>query len=334
MKKLGVIILSLFATACCVIDDDLSVCDVDFVINYALELRADITTQLETELNEEADSTARKAIAQWLEPIFTDHVKDVDLRFFLSQTDELAYLIKEEVNDNKTSYTIQLPKENYMHLGVANIVDNRQVQLSGEEHSGTMWVKTNNGDKLPSMNTGVFSARLPMEVHDSISQSFTVHLYMVNAAVALVLDPSDCADIVSINGLMAGAADGFAVCDSAYAYNRDYYVIMDRVEEKQPQKAPQPTPTQIMETKPRLCLGAVALPTRNGKKWYLTTTSVLTDNRRTTTTLTFYEPLKAGELKIVKCKIGEGGEVKPADSDVGVSIELDWKQGGDHNIAL
>lgn len=333
MKKLGIVILSLFATACCVIDDDLSGCDVDFVINYTLELRTDIQAQLETELVADADSSVRKALEQWLSPIFTDKVKDVDLRFYLNETDEVAYLIKEEINDNRTSYKIRLPKENYMHLGVANIAGNDQVQLSGAEHSTTMRVGVTNEEKVASMNTGVFSARMPMEVHDSISQHFTVHLYMVNAAVALVLDPSECADIVSISGYMTGASDGFTLRDSTFSYKHDYLVIMDKVEH-QATEAPQKVTARYAEEKPRACLGAVAMPTRNGKKWSLIATTTLTDYRHTTTTLTFNEPLKAGELKIVQCKMSPTGQLDPEDVEVGATVTLDWKPGSDIEIEL
>ncbi len=333
MKRLGIVILSLLATACCVIDDDLSVCDVDFVINYTLELRTDMKAQLEAELVADADSSVRQALEQWLSPVFTDKVKDVDLRFYLNETDEVAYLIKEEINDNRTSYNIHLPKENYMHLGVANIAGNDQVQLSGVEHSTSMRLGVKTEDKIPSMNTGVFTARLPMEVHDSISQSFTVHLYMVNAAVALVVDPSECADIVSISGLMNGASDGFATRDSTYSYEHGYMVIMDKVE-YQTTQAPQKMSTRYAEEKPHVCLGAVTMPTEKGKKWQVITTTTLTDYRHTTTTLTLNEPLKAGELKIIQCKMTPTGEVDAVDSDVSVSVNLDWKPGDNHDLEL
>lgn len=332
MKKLGIVILSLFAAACSVIDDDLRGCDVDFVINYTLELRTELKAQLETELVADADSSVRKALEQWLSPVFTDKVKDVDLRFYLNETDEVAYLIKEEINDSRSSFTIHLPKENYMHLGVANFKGNDQVQLSGVEHSTTMRVGITDSAKVPSQNTGVFSARLPMEVNDSTSQFFKVHLYMVNSAVALVLDPSDCADIVSISGVMIGAADGFTVRDSTYSYQRDYQVIMDKVETKT--HTPHKMPTRYAEEKPHVCLGAVTMPTRPGKKWMLVTTTTLSDNRHTTTTLTFKEPLKAGELKIVQCTLSPKGELDPDDVEVGATVTLDWKEGSDIEIEL
>ena len=82
----------------------------DFVINYTLELRTELKAQLETELVADADSSVRKALEQWLSPVFTDKVKDVDLRFYLNETDEVAYLIKEEINDSRSSFTIHLPK--------------------------------------------------------------------------------------------------------------------------------------------------------------------------------------------------------------------------------
>lgn len=57
-------------------------------------------------------------------------------------------------------------------------------------------------------------------------------------------------------------------------------------------------------------------------------------DRYTKTTLYVQEPLRAGELRIIKCKINNRGEVVPNLHNVGASVELDWKPGGDHNIDI
>ncbi len=46
------------------------------------------------------------------------------------------------------------------------------------------------------------------------------------------------------------------------------------------------------------------------------------------------EPLKAGELRIIKGYIDSDGVVRTEDPKVGVSVTLDWGDGGDHQIDL
>ena len=40
------------------------------------------------------------------------------------------------------------------------------------------------------------------------------------------------------------------------------------------------------------------------------------------------QPLLAGYLKIIKMKMKQDGSLTPESHDVGVSVTLDWKQGG------
>lgn len=290
-----------------------------------MELHTEMSVQLKTELIAEADSSVRNAIEAWLAPVFTDKAKDVDLRFFTDETDEMAHQIREEINDNRTSYTIYLPKENYMHLAVANIADNRQVQLSEGEHSTTMRLAMPQTRDVPSLNTGIFTARLPMMVNDSTNQVFEVHLYMVTAAVVLVLDPGSCPDLVSVSGLMHGAADEFLVRDSSFTYSAQASIMMDNIPVKKSAPAIQRHLTADNE---RLCLGAVSLPTEDNKNWKIVATATLTNNRHTTTTLTVNEPLQAGTLRILQCKVYDNGEIQPVSkTGVGASVELDWDEG-------
>lgn len=50
---------------------------------------------------------------------------------------------------------------------------------------------------------------------------------------------------------------------------------------------------------------------------------------------TVYEnPLKAGEMQIIKVKLNDEGGVVTENPEVGVSVELDWKPGGDFDIEI
>ena len=320
------------------IDDDMSVCGVDMVINYKLQLYTELSVQLQTELDAEAEKPVRDALEKWLEPIFTDKAKDVDLRFFSDAEDEIKHQIQEEINDNKTSYTIYLPKENYTHLAVANFKDNGQLRLFGGEHSTTMELRQIETGDIPCSKTGVFTARLPMNVNDSTT-NFEVHLYMVSCAVALVIDPSQCPDLVDIEGSVQGTADKFIIRDSVFVYDdRAPRILMENITiEKSNTQARKLRAEE--ENTDRLCLATVGMPSEDENQWSIRVVSTLTNNRHTTTSLLVETPLKAGTLRIFKCQMKSNGELVPdtgdADSqDVGAIVDLDWQEGGDQEIEL
>ena len=339
MKKLLAILFPLCFVACALIDDDLSVCGEEMVINYQMQLRTDLSAQLQTELAEAEDSLVREALKQWLSAVFSDKAKDIELHFFSAEEDIIRRRIQDVIDASQTSYTIKLLPEVYMHLALANIADNHQIALMGNEHSKTMELGLPNKTVLQSMNTGVFTARLPMLVEDK-SASFDVYLYMVNAAVALVIDTTACDALESMSGTLNDGACKFIVRDSLFDYSRTCAFQLENVTVNKPSGAPQPKTNRgksVADTPIRACLAAVGMPTRNDQPWTVTHTATLTGNRHTTTTLTIEEPLEAGTLRVIKLWMDKDGELKPeaeSEKEVGVTVTLDWKDGGEHNIDL
>lgn len=325
--------MSAFATAgCSLIDDDLSVCGESMLLDYQLQLHTELSMQLQTELMTEQEAPVRKALENWLAPIFTDHAKDIDLRFFSSENDEISKYIHDVINDNRTSYTIYLPSMNYMHLAVANIEDDSQVHLTGGEHSQTQKLTLSSGE-LHSLKTGVFSARLPMDVNDTTTH-FEVHLYMVSAAVVLVVDETNCPGIIGMVGQMDGSAESFSVRDSVYYYTHPRTINMEGIA-VQSGGAAMPSKNMPAAASPFRCLGAVAFPTQNDTTWSVTAVADLGGDRHTTTTITLDDPLKAGTLRIIRCDMKPNGELVPVTtSDVGATVELDWDDGGGHEIEV
>jgi hypothetical protein len=59
-----------------------------------------------------------------------------------------------------------------------------------------------------------------------------------------------------------------------------------------------------------------------------------TDGTVTETILDIDEPLKAGDLKVIKGELDDEGAVRPYDSTVGVSVTLDWNSGGTYTPEL
>ena len=321
------------------IDDDMSVCGVDLILNYKLQLHTELSVQLQTELVTEAEKPVRDVLEKWLEPVFTDKAKDVDLRFYTDKEDNVEHQIIEEINDNRSSYTIYLPKENYMHLAVANIADNSQVYLLNGEHSATMELRLSEEGDIPSANVGLFTARLPMNVNDSTTE-FEVHLYMVSSAVALVIDPSACPDLVSLLGSVQGMADRFMVRDSIFSYDRAPRMLMENIIDINNNKnAGARKALSASEQSELLCLATVGLPSEDDNYWSVRVTATLTGNRHTVTALTVETPLPAGTLRIIKCQMNKNGELEPipdsdGSNDVGATVELDWSEGGDFDVEM
>ena len=55
----------------------------------------------------------------------------------------------------------------------------------------------------------------------------------------------------------------------------------------------------------------------------------------TETILSGSEPLRAGTLTIIRTNLHEDGAIMPiASPEVGASVTLDWKKGGEHNIDI
>lgn len=327
------ILVPLILAACSLIDDDLSVCAEDVTLVYQLQLHTEVSVQLQTELAAVLEQPVRHALEQWLKPVFGGEELAVDLRFFSLETDELRHRMQELLRDDHRRYTVTLPKENYMHLAVARTDSNSQVSTFQGEHSASMELQLPEQPNLPSLNAGVFTARLPIEVTDSVRE-IDVNLYMVDAAVALVIDTVSCVDLRDMNAYMTGSANSFSVLDSTYSYTVSPNIWFERV----PLSGQSASPVRCTvrkEDSPYTCMAVIGMPTADNQEWSIRFTSTLTYNRHTATTLTVSEPLTAGALKIIKLQMNADGELTPVgNSEVGATVELDWSKGGDHEVEL
>ena len=164
---------------CSVIDDDLSDCnqEEELRLDYELRLITNMTTELQTQLTTITEMGVADALKAHLKDIFSDFAHDVDLSFYDTEGDLSCQLHKSDIMDaNQTSYTLTLPMRKYMHLAVANIVDNTVVGLADAGYSNTSKLHQTEGSTLDSHSTGLFTARQPMEVLSGVNQTFNVRL--------------------------------------------------------------------------------------------------------------------------------------------------------------
>jgi hypothetical protein len=179
-----------------------------------------------------------------------------------------------------------------------------------------------------------------MEVLGNVSQNFDVHLYMANCAAALVIDPKNYGSIDEVRVYSTGFATGFSICDSVYHYDRQPPIVrtslvkLDGVGEQAfcSVTFPSPEPSRaatrtIIETEEPF----IAEPS-DEVLWEFRVYVPIKGNTRgeesiTETILPLKVPLRAGELKIIKCRIGDQGEIIPENPEIGTSVTLNWQSG-------
>lgn len=336
-RYIVMLLAALLLTACSTIDDDLSDCGNDFKLDYEMRLVTNITTELNTQLNTAADASVANALRSHLEEIFTDYARDVDLSFYDTENpqDRLSH-DQHVMNASEKSYTLYLPMREYMHLAVANIKDNSVVNLTGDDRCPTSQLALSTGkDTIDSQTTGLFTARQPMKVLEGVDQTFHVQLYMANSAEALVINPRG-QKYKDIKVYATGFATQFHINDSIYAFSEKSPIVR----------------TQKLDTQGgNLCFCAVNFPSsEDGMRtvintdfddgesdktyWQFRVYVTLEDGSVTETILSIRKNLSAGEFKIINAFMGEKGDILTDNTEVGVSVTLDWKDGGQHDIDI
>lgn len=328
--------VALTSASCRLIDDDLSVCgsESDYLIDYQVKLVTEVHMEIDEKLSSEIEKPIAEALKGWSDTIFSGRAHDLDMNFYsLDGTDELKHHFAEIIDATQKSYTLTIPRENYRHLALVNIVNNSSVSILGRTNASTMYVAQKERDTVESHATAVYTARPLMKMAEGEDLTFDVHLYMASCAVALVIDDSaSSAKPTMRNVLLAGTASGFSVCDSVYSFNSTRLVRAQEVMNRCYAVVAFPSRDSIAAT-PAPMPGHAYAPQQDQSLWQLRAYVQKTDGTITENILTVNKPLKAGTLEIIKVQMNEDGSLVPIQNvGVGVSVTLDWKDGGTHDV--
>lgn len=315
-------------SGCALIDEDTSDCVGHYRIDYRLSLELETRPEdaVRETLKKASDAAAATALLDYLEDIFSDVVHDLDLSFYDVQADSVRlHREQHQVEADRAAYSINLPAQRYMHLASANLRDNGVASLQSDDQCRRSRLLQELADTVASHRTGLFTARLPMELHEDEDQDFSAVLYMANSAIALVADTLD-SKIRNMKVVATGFADGFNICDSTYRFGKFPIVRMDRLELSSPGE---------------ICEAAITFPSRvdpitKAETYYWEYRAYVTvqSGSVTETRLTVKETLPPGGIHILKVKVLPDGSLAPADSRVGVSVTLDWNTGITGEIEL
>ncbi len=307
-------------TSC--IDEDLSDCGYNYAVRYNMHVHIDINNTLQTELSDPDELAIRQQLGNALSPVFSDVVADLQMQFY-DAADATAHYEEHIINSNSASYTIYLPVKQYRHHALANQQAEPLLTEHEAEASASHHLRREAADTIQTHAHGVFAGTLSMsgEVQDSV---YYVNLYMVNCATALVVDLNgNSPDEMWAHA--SGFADRFAVDDSTYTYGASHAVVTQ----------------EISDGAERRAFYAVHLPSRDaavgradGDGLWQYDVVVRMNGSYTRSTLSVSTAVPAGALRVIKGKLTDKGEIVTDARDVGVSVALDWKPGGNHDVGI
>ncbi len=330
LKRWLLSISGLLALAGCgLVDEDLKVCETEYQLDFELQLETDVATELETELSLDTEAALATALKAYLGNVFTDRAHDVDLSFYAVDGEQNRLHHEHHIMDaTETSYTLHIPVNQYLHLGLANLEDNPSLMLVNEQTSSGCRLQQEMIDTLHPHRRGVFAARKLMDVQEGKDQSFKVNLYMSNCATTLVLDTLG-SNVKDIHVYATGFATAFDVADSVYLFQHAPVMKADKVE--------------VAEPDSEVCFATVNFPSRvpevksESKEetyWEYHVYCTLPGGSITQTILSMTHPLLPSTLEVLKAKVYGNGALEPGDITVGVDVNVDWKPGMDHEIDM
>ena len=327
------------ATAGChLIDDDLSVCGADYLINYAMRLETEVQLSIDEKLSSDVDKPIAAAIKTWSDPFYSGQAHDLDMSFFsLDGTDELLHHQSDIIDANQKSYTLYIPRKDYRHIAVVNILNNDNMTLMGGEYASSMQITQRDADTLNSHSTAIYTARLPMYMADNDSDlTFNVRLYMASAGVAVVLthDGSTVPTVKDI--LLAGTATAFHVNDSSYTFSHPSLIRADKLMNRCYAVMAMPSKEKVESGESKVESRERRVKSREQEEpalWSIRLYTTMPDGKITENILTFPYALKAGALEIIKVQLNDDGSVDVVgNNEVGVTVTLDWKEGNTHDV--
>ncbi|HBZ33735.1 MAG TPA: hypothetical protein DEO38_01405 [Bacteroidales bacterium] len=342
MKKIiniSLLLLCVLVTqGCSVIDDDLSTCARDLELNIEVKMHTKLDLQLDQQLNSNADNPVRRIIYNQLADIFTDHAHDINVTVFEENSSNIAHNIDDVIDSNQSTYPISLRMANYDALALANLDDNAVVNYVSKDNHGQAMIEIPTAD-VSSQRTGLFAARKHLTITGETSQTIQMTLTQINSAVSLIIDAQNISrDNVEV--FVQGTASGFMMADSVFLFDKQITTRADLPIDATPRfAAPDDNNTQP-NVNANLCFTAVTLPSSDTEisqgcyyKIIINTTNA--DATVTHTELSVPEQLPAGRLKIIKTQMQSDGRVLPTENtNIGVTVKLDWNDGGQHDVEL
>lgn len=325
----GCLAAVLWLTTSC-INEDLSKCGRDYAVDYELKL----STSLQLALDEEFVTPEEQALATRLRSdlgnVLSDKARVMDLSFFEEQSSELEKHQRLTPNANEASVTVYMNRGNYYNVALAATDTENQVSISnGSTYSGISLLQLE-PDTVDAYHSALYMGLERIALSEQ-SGHYYVPLYMVNSVPVLVINTTgSTASLIST--YVSGTASGLHCADSVFVYDRSAVMRTER------------TDAGNLTAYHCVCFPSANTPAQRragsdltqaeGSLWEMEAYTRTAEGEYVKNTLYIKEPLRAGAMLVVKVKLQNDGTLTTDNPEVGVSVELDWKPGGDFDIEI
>lgn len=340
-------LLAAALTGCSLIDEDISRCNNQVRLTYELRLDPEIIQELEDELDLHADEDIRAMLKNYVDGVFTNYARDVDL-FFYDTNDPQSCLrsMSEMMNSSSNTYSLSMPVRSYKHIAIANSKVCENVKILASENYPTCKLEHEKaGDYYTPQRSGLFTVTRGLNVGEKANQRFRIRLGMANSATALILDMGKATEVTDVRVEVEGMATEFNLADSTYVYDENAVFA-----------------TEEFSTGYKHCYAAVHFPSQDGpeeeeyeeettdtkateyddddvvnperKLWRWKVYATLTDGSVTRSILEMRPPVKAGQLKIRNAFVMDEGQVGSNEVGVSITVQMDWRPGLDIEVPL
>lgn len=324
-----IMLLVIAPTSCSMIDDDRSDCESDFQVRYEVKLRTNLTTQVQTVLRNRFETEVADLLEDSLKNIFREFAHDVDLSFYIGNDRE--YHDRHIMDANQAVYELELPANDYRHLALANIDEEKEVNIMQSEWANRSYLSQEKGDTIRGHHTGLFTARQNMDIKGNIDQTFDVTLYMVNCASILVIR-TDNVSYRDCQVYSSDFADGFYVNDSLFTHTsnpvvHDFRVTTPPVEREVYYAVTFPSYDTAEEAQANTRLDSDTGSNDADRIWRKYVYVTLPDGSVTRTVINVSMPLQAGQVMIIYAYMKPDGSIYSPNVEVSTSVKLNWTEG-------
>lgn len=324
---LPLVVAPLICTSC--IDEDLSDCGVDFAIDYRMQLSASLRMSLDEQLTTPAERELGEVLKSNLAYVLTDRAQVMDLSFFHKDGGSVAKHLEAEPDANTLAITVYMNKGEYHNIALAATGRVGQVNIDGASSYGTISLQQVAGDTIDSHEAALYMGHTDMSV-SNVSENYYVPLYMQNSVPVLVVNTGN-SQAKPLAAYTSGVASGFRCADSVFVYDRPAVVRTRRVE------------TDALTAFYSVCFPSEDRPENRATSvtddaaeslWKMELYVRTPDGKTVKNTLYVKDPLRAGEIQVIKVNLNDKGEAVAENPEVGISVELDWNSGNDFDVEM
>ena len=325
------LLLLLTMQSCSYIDDDRSDCENTYSLTYQLEVVSNINMQLSEQLKVDAGSMTLKTLDKYFQSVLQPTTTEARLGFYPIGGNPIFF--NRDIEGQRTAFSIAIPANNYRHIAVIGQSD-PSIFLTDSAKASTVRLTQFLRDTVDSHVQAVMAGTLDMNVLGNQNQSWQVDLYPADAGVAVVMKRN--AKVQRLRVFLADLATSFTPDDSTWHWDHTSLVRTVPVDVSGTDSIAYcgvAFPSHAATTAAKAIIPAATRADDNAL-WHVVILADMPDGTVTRTVLSLSDALRAGDIRVIRVRVNDNGGISTTDSNVGASVTLDWKKGGEYNPEL